>query len=121
MSSHRFGGTDRNLFAKQISDGVSLKRIPNRRRSPMSIDVTDNAGVKFRVPQRIPHNPKTAFMLRRRLRHMKGVGRHAIPDNLSQDWRTATTSIVQLFQHQNSSAFAHNEPVAILIPRTTGA
>ena len=48
------------------------------------------------------------------------VGAHSISDQFGQNRRAAPAGVFQFFENQNSRAFADDESVAHLVPRTAG-
>ena len=82
MAGHGFGRAHRNLsIAKEISYRMRLKRIADGRRGAVRVDVTNVRGIDLGIANRIAHYAEAAFVLRRRLRDVVGVSRHAVADD----------------------------------------
>src|ERR1700730_4339169 len=59
-------------------------------------------------------------MLRRRLRHVKRVGGHAVANDLRQDRSATSSGMLELFKNHDARSFSHYKSVTVFIPRTAG-
>src|SRR5882762_1074640 len=121
MAGHGLGGTHRNLISKQISNGVRFERVSDGRRGAVSVKVADDAGIEFRVAQRVAHDAETTFVLRGGLSHVISVRGHAVADDFGQDGSAPAAGMLEFFENQDAGAFAHHEAIAVLVPWTAGA
>ena len=84
----------------------------------MSIDVIDLLARKPGIIECVAHGAGSPF--REGIGEMMGVGRHAEICQLSVNFRTARTCLLQRFEYQHGSAFAQNKAGAIFRKRATG-
>src|ERR1700730_19303837 len=87
----------------------------------MGVEVADDAGIEFRVAQRVAHDAETGFVLGGGLRHVIGVRGHTVANHFRQDGSAAAAGMLEFFENQDAGAFAHHEAIAVLVPRTAGA
>src|SRR5690242_7058810 len=121
MTGHGLGRTDGQLLCV-IAKG-SLKRdrfslVALTRRCSVSIQVLHTGGWNAGIAKRIAHDAISAVAVVRRSRNVVRVGAHAITDDFRDNRRAPILRMLQLFQDQNSGAFADYEPVALPIPGT---
>src|SRR5215472_7719125 len=119
MASHRFGGADRDfVFAKEITDGVSLKRIADRSRGAVGIDIVNIGRTHSGIAHRVLHYPESALVFRRRLSDVIRVAAHSVAHDFGNGLGAAPTRMLQLFEDQDSRSFANHESVPGAVPRT---
>src|ERR1700693_5555452 len=87
----------------------------------MGVEVADDAGIEFRVAQRVAHDPEPAFVLGGGLSHVIGVRGHTVANHFRQDGSAPAAGMLEFFQNQDAGAFTHHEAVAVLVPGTAGA
>src|ERR1700722_10400020 len=97
MAGHGFGGTYRNFFPKQISDGVGFESVADGRRSAVGVEVSDYAGVEFCVAQGVAHDTESTFVLGSGLSHVIGVGGHAVAYDLRKNGSVAAAGVLEFF------------------------
>src|ERR1700693_414712 len=115
MAGHGLGGTDGKLvFAEEIADGVRFKRVADRRRSAVGVDVINFVGTDAGIARRVAHYAESAFVLGSGLGHVIGVAAHAITGDLGKNRSAAPFGMFEFFEHENAGAFAHHKAVAIL-------
>ena len=123
MPGHGLGGTDRQLVgmvAERALDGHRLQLVAELGRSAMRVDIADLFRLDPRVAQGIAHHAERAFAIFGRRGDVKGIGAHAVADNLGQNRRAAPLCEFQFLDNQNARAFADDKSVAVLVPGTAG-
>ena len=121
VARHRLGRTHGEfVFAEEVADGMRLKRVADRRRRSMRIDVSNHIRRDFGITHSISHDAESAFVLGSRLRHVIGIGRRTVAHDLCHDRSSPPSGMVQLLENQDASAFADDEAIALLVPRTAG-
>ena len=63
------------------------------------------------------HGAKCTRMPVRRRGDVVGVTRKPIPNHFTIDFRAARPCVLKFLKHHYAGAFAHDEPVAIFVPR----
>jgi len=87
---------------KEISYRMRLERIADGRRGAMRVDVANVRGIDLGIANRIAHYAEAAFVLRRGLRDVVGVSRHAVADNFRNRLGAASACMLQFFENKNS-------------------
>ena len=116
----RFGGAHRHgadSIAEQALDRAELDGVGHRR-CPVCVDIIDVGGLHASALQRHFHCAKCAAAFRMRGCYVIGIAREAVADNLGIDFRAACLGMLIFFKHNNTSTFAHDKAVAILVVRT---
>ena len=67
--------------------------------------------------QRHLHRADRPFAIRRRRGHVMRIGGEPVAGELAVDLRAARFRMLELLDDDNARAFAHDEAVAIAIPR----
>ena len=86
----------------------------------MCIDVVDVLRIDVPVLHREPHAALRAVAIFGREGDVVGVGVHAKPGELCIDGGAARHRVGSLLQDEYPGAFAEDEPIALLVPRSTG-
>ena len=118
MTDRRFrrGHRRRRLgLAQQPLDSAELDLVAHRRRGAVGVDVVDVLGREASALESRLHAAETAVAVFGRRRDVIGIARHAIADDLGIDARAAPLGVLEILQHDDPGAFAHDEPVAILV------
>ena len=111
----------RVLFAERLLDHARLRRVAERRRRRVRVDVADVRRLDAGVVERHPHRARRVLARRIGLRHVRRVRRDAVAGELAVDLRAARTRVLELLEHEDRSRLAHHEPVARAIERTRRA
>ena len=86
----------------------------------MRIDVADLIFANTGIGDDQLHAAHRAFAFFRRGGDVIGVTVHAVPNQLRIHTNSAPPGVLQLFQHDDTRAFAEHEPVSVLIERAAG-
>src|SRR6185312_13219659 len=108
------------MIAEEVSDGMGFKRVADRRRRSVRIDVADVSRLDPGIAHRIFHHTKTTFVLGRGLRDVISVAAHPIADHFRNRLRATRSCMFQLLEDKYPRAFAHDESIAITVPWTAG-
>ena len=123
MADRRLGGRHGELaggVAEQPLDGGELDLVAHRRRGAVRVDVVDVARLEAGALQRHAHAAVGAVAVLGRRGDVIGVARQAVADHLGIDARAARLGVLQLFQHDDAGALAHDEAVAVLVVGARG-
>ena len=85
----------------------------------MRVDIANSLGRNFRVAQRIDHAPCGALAAFAGLGNVMRIGAHTETDQLRIDRCTTGLRAFIRFENQHTGSVAHDEPVTILVERTT--
>src|SRR5690348_11198801 len=100
-------------------DRLSLEHVSKRSRSAMNVDVIHLLGSELRVAHRVQHDAIPALTFFARLGDVIGVGTPAVTNHFRHDRGSAPPGEFQLFENQNSRAFADDEAITVNVERTT--
>ena len=123
MADRRLGRGHRELVgvvAEQALHRAQLDLVAQRRRGAVRVDVVDLVGVELGALQRRLHGAVAAVAVLRRRGDVIGVARQAVAHDLGIDLGAALLGVLVLFEHDDAGALAHDEAVAVLVPRPRG-
>ena len=109
------------MLAEGAFNRLRFRRITERRRCRVRIDVTDALGFDARAPQRALKSENDPARLGIGSGDMIGVGRLPVAENLAVDPRAARFRVLEFLEDENPRAFAENEAVALTIERPARA
>src|ERR1043166_2413334 len=124
MPGHRFGRANRNLLgliAEDHLDRFGFGNIAESSRSGVRVNVIDIARRNLRVVEGGSHRRRGSFAIFWRRSHVMRVSGESIACDLAINFRPALLRVLELFDHANSRAFAHDESVPVAIEWTRSA
>ena len=95
-------------------DRFGFVLVAQRGRCAMCVDVLDLVGIDLGITKRRFHATGRPIAIGRG--DVMRISAHAVADELAIDARSALAGMFVLFEHQNSSAFAQHETVAVAVP-----
>ena len=125
MAGHGFGGADEELvaegvFAEEVFNGLGLERVTERRRGGVRVEVVDLLGRDAGDLEGVLHGAVAAFAFGSHAGHVEGIGRQAVADDFGEDLCAAGFGELQIFEDEDSGAFADDEAVTILVEGARG-
>ena len=99
------------MGSKNLAERARFRGVVRRRASAVSVDVIDLLAREPGIIECVVHGAGSPF--REGIGEMMGVGRHTETGQLSINFRTARTCLLQRFEDQHGSAFAQNKAGAI--------
>ena len=123
MAGHGLGGADGHLVSgltEGILDCLGLADITDWRRGSVSIDVIDFGRGNLGMLHGNLHAAAGSFALGARRGHVIGIGGGAIADKLAINTGPTLLGVFEFFKDNDACAFAHDEPIAILVEGTGG-
>ncbi len=83
----------------------------------MRVDVVDVTRLDAGPLESSLHATVGTVAILSRGRDVIGVARQAVSNDLGIDPRAASTGVLQLLEHDNAGAFAHDEAIAVFVVR----
>src|SRR5262249_8812170 len=108
------------VVAESPFDSLGLEHVADWRRGTVGIDVIDVPRCELGVVDGVEHHAVAALAVFSRLGDMVRIGTHTVADDLGNNWSAAFLCVLQLFQDNNTRAFADHEAITLGIPRTAG-
>src|SRR4030095_7957451 len=118
MAHHALGRTHRNAI-KQLTDRLPFGCIIKYCRRTVCVDVIDFAGRDMRTLERSLHGLSRSDPGRIRLRNVKVICGNPVAYDLVEDGHTTLSSELEIFQRENSGAFAQHHAGTISIKGAT--
>src|SRR5256885_351158 len=95
----------------------SLELVVVRRRRAVRVDVADGRRLEPGVAHGARHGAQGAVAVGIGRRHVVGVGRRPIPDDLGVDTSIATPGVLERLEDDDAGALAGHEAVAVGLER----
>ena len=122
VSSHRFGGTDGDfvgMVAEGFFNGSGFGRIVDGGAGAVSINIADGFWCESSIFETEGHCTSGIDTAGGLSGHVISIAGHGVADDFGIDFRAAIDSVFEFFEDQDTGAFAHDEPIASGIERTT--
>src|SRR5712691_778945 len=103
------------MLTKDAFDRLGLSGVVVRGRSTVGIDIIDFERVDPATAQCQAYTPHCAFPLRRGSGDVIRIAVGPIADHFGVNLGPTASGLFQLFEHQNASAFGHDESVTVTI------